>query len=102
MDTKLSILFTKEEINRIKERIMGGTKDITVDLHGLTVREARRMIGNLVALNRDECSFKLVHGYNHGTAIKQMIWNDFKNNRIVSMETEKRNPGKTVIRCRAA
>lgn len=97
MQEKFKILFTKDEIERIKENITGNRHSITVDLHGMAVRDAQRLIKNLVVVNRDTCTLGIVHGYNHGTALKNMIWNDFTSPRIMAKRTATGNPGKTFL-----
>ncbi len=53
--------------------------------------------GNLIALNRTSFSLRLIHGYNHGTIIKEMLWNKFDNDRLKERKTVENNPGQTIF-----
>lgn len=74
-----------------------GRVKVTVDVHGLTTRQAKRLINNIIAMIR--CSFELdiIHGYHHGTAIRDMIYTDLSNTKIRSKHLELWNPGITVM-----
>ena len=98
MREKLMMIFTKEELNRISEN--GHT--ITVDLHGLIVRDAKRLLNNLMVLNRDGYDICAIHGYNHGTAIKEMIRGTLGNPRLSSKKSVNGNYGRTVLKMQKA
>ncbi len=103
MDSKMQLVFTNDEINRISEKIRNnGSKMFCVDTHGLTVKDAKRLIQNLIVLDREESEIHIIHGFNHGTAIKEMIGNTIANPRINSKRTPANNPGITIIGLQAA
>ena len=103
METKMQFIFTKEEIERIKEKIKeNGHRTVVVDLHGLSVKKAHRMLLNLIALDRNGYDILAIHGYNHGTAIKNMITADLSSPRIQKKKTPAYNPGQTIISVNAA
>jgi DNA-nicking Smr family endonuclease len=65
------LIFSSEELDRIKKN---DGENLTVDLHGLTKVEADRFIKNLFALHTEVgYTMTFIHGYNHGTALKDMI-----------------------------
>ena len=97
-EQQLGMLLTKEELNRIK--IKGN--QITVDLHHLKVKEAKRLLNNIVAINRSSFTMECIHGYNHGTALKEMIQGDFNNKRILSKKSLQHNLGLTELTVAAA
>ena len=78
METKLMMVLTKDEMGRLT---FNGNI-ITVDLHGLTTKMAERLIKNIIALDRDGHDICAIHGYHHGTSIKNMITNDINNPHI--------------------
>ena len=92
---KLSMILTKDELDRIK--IIKNNSEICMDLHKLTAKQAKRLVSNLIALNRTSFSLRLIHGYNHGTAIKEMLWNKFDNDRLKERKTVENNPGQTIF-----
>ncbi len=87
------LTFTEDENGNIK---------VTADLHGLSKKNAIRMISNILVL----CSFKfeleVVHGYNHGTAIKEYIFNQMHNDRVIHKQSPFYNPGITDLMIAAA
>ena len=99
---KLEFILTKEDIERIEFRMLDEKEVITVDLHKLKVKEAKRLIGNIIAVNRNKFTLACNHGYNHGTAIKKMICCEFENNRIEKKTGPAYNPGLTELFIKAA
>ena len=94
---RLSLVLNKEDIQRIK--VSEG--NITVDLHNLGTKDAMILINNIININRDECNIRLIHGYNHGIALKDMINSRFKNPRIVKKQAVSGNLGMTILACKS-
>ena len=56
-----------------------GNPIITIDLHGLLCDEAIKVIGKaLKTANNSTYQIKLIHGYNRGTSLKDMIIDEFR------------------------
>ena len=70
---------------------------ITVDLHGCSVRQAKKIINGIIALIREPFTFAIIHGYIHGMAIKEYIHNEFCNTRVVEKYCFSHNPGETFL-----
>ena len=75
----------------------GGLPTIRVDLHGLAVREAKRLISNIIAMTPFPFVLDLIHGYHRGTAIKDMIQEEKLSYRITSRQCLEKNPGRTLL-----
>ena len=101
MYERAEMVLTKEEIERLTVKVAHNTEKITLDLHGLTVKQAHRLIKNIIALDRKSFCIDLVHGYSHGTAIKDMI-TDFCNPRVLGKSRPDYNPGITKMLISAA
>lgn len=93
MSKEMMMIFTKEEIERIKENPDG----ICLDLHRLSVKQSKRLVNNVISMNRDNFSLTLIHGYVHGTAIKEMLVGNFDNPRVIGKHGVKNNYGRTVF-----
>jgi DNA-nicking Smr family endonuclease len=69
-----------------------------LDLHGMTVYQARNAVAS--ALKRATAAdyrLKIIHGYKNGSAIRDMLMDEFsKHPRIIRVETTF-NPGQTVF-----
>ena len=71
--------------------------EIICDVHGLSVLEARRIIRNIINITRSPIHLRVIHGYTHGTAIKDMLAQECVADRIVSRVCPESNPGETIM-----
>ena len=94
--SRLALVFTESELSRIsvQEPPQGDTR-ITVDVHGMKCYEARRFINNIINIVRMAFQLIVIHGYNHGTAIKDMLAHNFSNRRICRKFPDLYNQGVT-------
>ena len=93
---RLRILFSEEEIGRISvTESVGAPLLIVVDIHGMKAHEAKRFINNLINMARMDFNLIVIHGYNHGTAIKNMLETDFSNPHVKNQHLDWKNPGRT-------
>lgn len=93
---KLSFVLIGENLKRVNiEEDENGLREITIDLHGLTCQEVRRILNGTIALFRNNFRLTLIHGYRHGMALKTMLLYGYENSRIKSFETESYNHGIT-------
>lgn len=71
--------------------------EISIDLHGLTVDEAHdELIREIEYANNKICTLRVIHGYNKGTAIRDMVWR-LKHYRIKNIIKGVPNPGVSFI-----
>ena len=96
--SRFSLILTKEEMERLnfKETKDGGI-EITANVHGLKVYQAKRLINNIINISKTDIKMNVIHGYNHGTAIKEMIKNDITNSRVYYIIPDRHNMGVTHI-----
>jgi DNA-nicking Smr family endonuclease len=95
---RFSMIFTKEQLERINTReIKGGITEVTADVHGLSVKNAKKFINNIINVARTAIKLVIIHGYNHGTAIKDMIRETFDNSHVVGKYDCSYNKGVTFI-----
>ena len=95
LQERLKTIFTTEEISRIhiSENLTGIS--VVVDVHGLKCRQARRFVNNLINIARCPFIMTVIHGYNHGTAILEMIRGNLENRHIVHRFPDPYNRGVT-------
>ena len=74
-----------------------GTPEVTYDAHGQSVREAKRTLENIVNCSLTPLRLNVIHGYNHGTAIKDMLEGETFSGRIAEKTTPRNNPGMTKL-----
>lgn len=73
---KLSFVIFGDNAWRASLEKEGDTWHISYDTHGMNVKQARQTLKNIIALAPCEMDLSVIHGYNGGTAIKEMIWNN--------------------------
>lgn len=94
--TRLKMVLTQSEMNRIKiSESRSGKIRITADVHGMKCYEARRFINNIINIVRIAFQLVIIHGYNHGTAIKEMLAQNFSNDHIYEQFPDPCNQGVT-------
>jgi len=93
---RLRMILSEEDYNRlvISEPAPGQIR-ITADVHGMKCYEASRLIKNIIILVNSDFTFVVIHGYNHGTAIKDMLAQNFKNSHVREQYQDYYNKGLT-------
>lgn len=99
LESKMAMIFTQEDINRVSIRENGNNQEVAVDLHGFSVKEAEMFVDNVIALDPGAFRMDLIHGYNHGTAIKEMVNTPgmLRSRRIRERKSPAWNPGLTTL-----
>ena len=71
---------------------------IKVDLHGLRQEEAIRVIDRAIA-SADPSTYQiqLIHGYNRGTSLRNMIYDEYRYEKKVKRIIPGDNPGITIL-----
>ncbi|MBP3736793.1 MAG: Smr/MutS family protein [Lachnospiraceae bacterium] len=75
-----------------------GNAFVKVDLHGLTQEEAVKVIDKAIAAaGPTTYHLQLIHGYNRGTALRSMIYDEYRYHEKVKRIMPGDNPGVTVL-----
>ena len=102
LTAKMGFIFGMKDKDRYQiTRDEDGTPIVVMDYHELKVCEGRKYLNNVIAMLRYGCKLEIIHGFNHGTDMKAMVW-DCQNDRIVSRYSPAYNPGVTFIDLAAA
>ena len=101
MMESMTFILAGDNLKRIMIEDENDEAVITLDLHGMDCRTARRVVKSIIAMYRFSFDLVLIHGYNHGTVLKNMLNNSFDNERIISKSTPVYNPGVTRFRIAA-
>ena len=91
---RLNSIFSKADIDRISSR---ANKEICliVDVHGMKCFQAKKFITNIINVVRIVFRLIIIHGYNHGTAIKDMLSSNYDNCHISFQYADPYNQGIT-------
>lgn len=68
---------------------------ISADVHGMKCFEARRFINNTIAIVHTDFQLTVIHGYRHGTAIRDMLADNFENSHVREQYQDHFNQGLT-------
>ena len=96
--SNMKAIFSSDDLKRVNVREnKNGLTYIDTDLHGLTRRQAEKFVKNIINVNR--CAFILnaIHGFNHGTVLKEMIAETKWSSRVVESNCPAWNPGQTFL-----
>ena len=75
-----------------------GIPKVRVDVHGLTVGEAKVFVLNVVNVVRETVALEVIHGFHRGTAIRDMLASENFGGRLEERYCSARNPGLTHMR----
>ena len=96
---RVTFILYGEDIWRVAVNVDDdGVIVVTVDLHGKKCAEALRIIKQIITLIQVPFIFDIIHGYNNGTAIKDLIWNQVEHKRVKEKFCNAWNPGETFLR----
>lgn len=71
---------------------------VKVDLHGLRQDEAIKVIDKaLAAADSTTYQIQLIHGYNRGTSLRTMIYEEYRYEKKVKRIVPGDNPGITIL-----
>lgn len=98
LSEKFAAIYPGDEVTRIQiSQKNNGELSVVVDVHGMKCRQAERFINNLINIARCQFVMTVIHGYNHGTAILEMVRNEVNNRHIVNRYTDNYNRGVTYL-----
>ncbi len=67
------------------------------DVHGMTLSSFSKYLEILLRLiPKDDADVCIIHGYNNGTVLKNYLWNDLEDERIVDIQEF--DYGRTIIK----
>ena len=96
---QLNLILSNEEVSRLTIKDNASyIPQIIADVHGMKCAQAKRFINNIINAIRTTFKLVIIHGYNHGTAIKDMLSNEFTNSHITEKHLDPHNQGVTHIK----
>lgn len=91
---KFEFVFSNDDMQRFSVV----DEELYVDVHGLSCLKAQRLLKNAIALLRGNAVIiYVIHGYNNGIAIKQMLRNTQLSRRDYQTQHVDWNPGMTKL-----
>lgn len=71
---------------------------IELDIHGMTKQQAKRFLeSQLLRASKSVYRIKVIHGYNGGTELRDMVRREMKHNKKVIRVEVGLNPGETTL-----
>ena len=94
--SRLKMILTQDELNRLSvQESSNGKIHITADVHGMKCSEARKFLNNIINIVHTAFQLIVIHGYNHGTAIKEMLSQNIINDHVYEQFPDPQNQGIT-------
>lgn len=90
-------LYPAEDFRRLTYVHSSGEDVVSVDVHGMKCWQAKRFINNIINLANRPFRLTVIHGYNHGTAILDMVRNHLENKHIIERTDDPNNQGITYL-----
>ena len=91
---RMRLVLSQTDLSRIKRT---EASVIQIDIHGMTCREAKRFLNNVLNLLLEPMTVRVIHGCNRGTALQAMVRQDFSNSHIKAINLDIRNNGVTYL-----
>lgn len=98
---KLSFIFKEDDLNRISIGEKNGEEIIIVDVHGMKCSAAHRFVHNIIVIIHEAFKLLVIHGYHGGTAIRDMLRTGLHEARVLSVNPDIDNDGRTLLVCAA-
>ena len=95
MEERMSKILTDELMKRIS---FCSPDFIKLDVHGLSVKAALKLIKNISCLWNKPFSCEVIHGYNHGCEILKAVRRETLCHRNYNLTTNPANAGVTILR----
>lgn len=70
---------------------------ITVNVHGLSLNSMIRLLKNISCLYMGQFTMRIIHGFNHGTTLKDAVRTEGLFTRSYKIVPDQTNPGVTMI-----
>ena len=90
-------LYPVKDVRRLTYAQSSGGDTVLVDVHGMKCWQAKQFINNIINLSNRPFRLTVIHGYNHGTAIMDMVRNRLDNKRIMERAADQFNLGITYL-----
>lgn len=95
----MTMIMNQEDISRFKVgQSKSGETLISVDLHKLNKKKAERLLRNTININRSPFIFRIIHGFNNGTVLKNLVNHELTHKRIQDSFINIDNPGVTYLK----
>lgn len=97
LQTALSYVEYGENAWRLKVIDADDVPCILFNPHGLSVKATKKAINGTICLIHTPFRMEICHGYNSGTAIKEMLYKTKVNPRISKIKSLPNNPGYSLL-----
>lgn len=95
---RMTFVLSKEELDRVRVfQDVDGIVVLQIDLHLMNRFSVRKLIDKTITMIRCPFRLDLIHGFNRGQVLKNLIEYEYENDRVVDIYTPSYNPGETVL-----
>ena len=94
MEERIKLVLPERDV----ERCDFSLEDVvTVDVHGLSLNNMIRLLKNISCICRQSFTLRIIHGFNHGTKLKDAVRTEGMFTRSYRIVPDQTNPGVTML-----
>ena len=94
MEERIKLVLPGKDIERLDFSL---TDVVTVDVHGLSLNNTIRLLKNITCICRQSFTLRIIHGFNHGTKLKEAVRREGMFSRSYKIIPDQTNPGVTIL-----
>lgn len=96
--SNMRFILAEDDLQRVDmSNDSSGDMVVTLDLHGYGRNKASQMLKNVIAITRGAFTMNVIHGFNHGTVLKEMLMEEAFSQRVIDKKCPAWNPGQTFL-----
>jgi hypothetical protein len=94
MEERIKLILPERDLERVDFSL---TDVVTVDVHGLSLNKMIRLLKNITCICRQSFTLRIIHGFNHGTKLKDAVRMEGLFTRSYKIIPDQTNPGVTML-----
>ncbi len=94
MEEKIKLVLSETDVERMDFTV---EDVVTVNVHGLSRNGMVRLLRNISCICRQSFTMRIIHGFNHGTVLKDTVRTEGVFMRTYKIVPDQTNPGVTML-----
>ena len=94
MEERIKLVLSETDVERMDFTV---EDVVTVNVHGLSRNGMVKLLRNISCICRQACTVRIIHGFNHGTGLKDTVRTGGSISRNYKIVPDQTNPGVTML-----
>ena len=94
MEERIKLVLPERDVERMDFTL---ADVVTVNVHGLSLNAMIRLLKNVTCICRQSFTLRIIHGFNHGTTLKDAVRTEGMFTRDYKIVPDQTNPGVTML-----